>query len=139
MARPATGKRFRKGISLVAIMNMFPEDDAAKAWLVANHWSDGVYCPHCGSLKVQTGAAHLTMPYRCRARKCRKRFSTNSGTAMRASKLTCRAWAITRYRSLNPLKSVSSRKLHWVMEITQNPAWFLAHRIRESFAIRNAP
>jgi len=139
MARNAPGKHFRKGLSLIAIMNRFPDDATAEAWFVANRWPDGIHCPHCGSVRVQTGAAHKTMPYRCRERECRKRFSTRTGTAMEASNLSYRVWAIAIYLSLTSLKSVSSMKLHRDLDITQKSAWFLAHRIRESFAIRNAP
>ena len=28
----------------------------------AERWPTGIACPHCGSMNVQTGAAHKTMP-----------------------------------------------------------------------------
>ena len=43
---------------------MFPDDDAAEAWIAKVRWPDGPRCPHCDSDNVLTGAAHKTMPYR---------------------------------------------------------------------------
>lgn len=40
------------------------------------------------------GAAHKTMPYRCREKECRKRFSIRVGTVMEESKLGYRIWAM---------------------------------------------
>ena len=87
MAHKAPGKSFRAGISLVQIFRMFPDDATAEAWFVARRWPTGVACPHCGSLNVQTGARHATMPYRCREKQCAKRFSPKTGTVMEGSKL----------------------------------------------------
>ena len=134
MAGKAPGKSHRKGISLKAIMRMFPDDAAAEAWFAATRWPDGPHCPVCGSVNVQSGAAHKTMPYRCRERKCRKRFSVRTGTVMEASNLGYQEWAVGIYLSLTSLKGVSSMKLHRDLEIGQKAAWHLAHRIRAAHA-----
>ena len=73
MAKKAPGKAYRKGLSLVEIMQMFPDDATAERWFADARWPNGPACPHCGSENVQSGAAHPTMPYRCRERECRKR------------------------------------------------------------------
>ena len=65
---------------------MFPDDATAQAWFVEKRWPDGPYCPACGSVNVQTGAKHA-MPFRCRERQCRKRFSVKLGTVMQGSNL----------------------------------------------------
>ena len=49
---------------------------------------------------VLSGAAHKTMPYRCREKECRKRFSVRAGTVMEASNLGYQTWAIAIYLSL---------------------------------------
>ena len=112
MAHKAPGKSFREGISLVQIFRMFPDDATAEAWFVARRWPSGVACPHCGSLNVQTGAKHATMPYRCREKQCAKRFSPKTGTVMEGSKLGLQVWMIATYLVSTSLKSVSSMKLH---------------------------
>ena len=124
MAHKAPGKSFREGISLVQIFRMFPDDATAEAWFVARRWPTGVACPHCGSLNVQTGAKHATMPYRCREKQCAKRFSPKTGTVMEGSKLGLQVWMIATYLVSTSLKSVSSMKLHRDLTINQRSAWF---------------
>ena len=133
MANDAPGKHYRKGMSLIEAMKMFPDDAAAEAWFTRARWPNGPACPECGSLNVQSGASHPTMPYRCRERQCRKRFSVRYGTVMQSSKLGYQVWAMAIYLSLTSLKSVSSMKLHRDLDITQKSAWHLAHRLRKAF------
>ena len=99
---------------------MFPNDAAAEAWFVKMRWPDGqIACHHCGSLNVQVGGAHKSMPYRCRESKCAKRFSVRTGTVMHSSKLGYQVWAIATYLVLTNLKGVSSMKLHRDLNVTQ--------------------
>ena len=135
----APGKANRKGISLVEITRMFPDDATAEAWFVAYRWPHGAACPHCGSVNVQSGASHPTMPYRCRERQCRKRFSVKTGTVMQASNLGYQIWAIAIYLCMTNLKSISSMKLHRDLNITQKSAWHLAHRLRKAFEANAGP
>ena len=79
MAHKAPGKHFRQGMTLIEAMGMFPDDAAAEAWFVKVRWPTGPACPYCGSVNVLSGAKHKTMPYRCRERECRKRFSVRTG------------------------------------------------------------
>ena len=134
MTQNAPGKHFRKGISLVKLFRMFPDDETAEAWFADMRWPHGPACPHCGSTRVLTGAKHATMPYRCREKECRKRFSLKTGTVMEASNIGYQKWAIAIYLALTSLKSVSSMKLHRDLEITQKSAWHMAHRLRKAFA-----
>ena len=125
----APGRHHRAGITLVKLFEMFPDDEAAERWFMEQRWPDGVCCHYCGSVRVQTGTAHKTMPLRCRD--CRKRFSVKTGTVMQASNLGYRTWAIAIYLVATNLKGISSMKLHRELGITQKAAWHLAHRIRE--------
>ena len=134
MTGQVPGKSRRKGISLVKIMDMFPSETAAEVWFAAARWPEGPHCPHCGSTDVQMGAKHK-MPYRCREKACRKRFSVRIGTVMEGTNLSYREWAITICLCLTSLNGVSSMKLHRDLNITQKSAWHLAHRIREGFAM----
>ena len=127
------GKANKQGLSLKAIMRLFPDNATAEAWFVEQRWAEGVHCPYCGSFNVKSGTAHKTMPYRCREKDCAKRFSVRMGTVMQASNLGYQTWAIAIYLLATNLKSVSSMKLHRDLEITQKSAWHLAHRLREAF------
>ena len=134
MTRKAPGKSSRKGISMVQMMRRFPDDATAAAYFVERRWPDGIACPSCGSLNVQTGCKHKTMPYRCREKECAKRFSTKTGTVMEGSKLGYQVWLIATFLLSTNLKSVSNMKLHRDLDITQKTAWFLAHRLRVALA-----
>ena len=133
MAQKAPGKHFRKGMSLIEVMDAFPDDATAERWFTEIRWPDGPSCHYCGSSNVQSGTKHKSMPYRCREKECGKRFSVRTGTVMHASNLPYRTWAVAIYLLLTSLKSVSSMKLHRDLDITQRSAWHLAHRIRKAF------
>ena len=137
MAHKAPGKHYREGMSLVEVIRQFPNDAAAERWFTKVRWPDGAHCPHCGSVNVQDGTKHKTMPYRCRD--CRKWFSVKTGTVMQSSKLGLQVWAVASYLLTTGLKGQASMKLHRDLGITQKSAWHLAHRIRETWAKKNEP
>ena len=76
-------------------------------------------------------ASHQTMPYRCSD--CRKYFSVKVGTIMEHSRISYRNWAMVTYLFATNLKGVSSMKIHRDLGITQRSAWFMVHRLRESW------
>ena len=127
------GKDFREGMSLRELFEKFPDDAAAERFFTQSRWPDKPHCPYCGSLNVLAGAKHKTMPYRCREKECRKRFSVRTRTLMESSNLGFQTWTVAAYLLMTSLKSVSSMKLHRDLGITQRSAWFLAHRLRETW------
>ena len=134
MSKKALGKAHREGISLVGLFGLFPDDETAETWFIKRRWPNGIACPHCGSMNIQTGAKHKTMPYRCREKRCAKRFSAKVRTVMEGSKLGFQAWMIATYLMTTSLKGVSSMKLHRDLNINQRSAWFMAHRLRMALA-----
>ena len=137
MARNAPGKHFRKGLSLRDLTKRFPDDVTAEQWFINQRWPEGVLCPYCGSDNVQTGTKHKSMPFRCRAKECAKRFSVKTGTIMQSSKVGYQTWIFAMYLLTTNLKGISSMKLHRELGITQKSAWHLAHRLRDSFVSGN--
>ena len=132
MATNAPGMHFRKGLSLIQLFRMFPDDETAEKWFIHTRWPDGMACPHCGSTNVQERTTHKTMPHRCRD--CRRYFSVKKGTMMKCSNVGYQAWIIAIYLWTTNLKGVSSMHLHRDLSVTQRTAWFLLHRIRHAFA-----
>ena len=137
MKQKAPGRAGRKGMTLIQVMDMFPDDATAERWWIEQRWPEGVRCPYCNGERIGTPSKHPTMPYHCRA--CRKFFSTKTGTVMHGSKLGYRVWAIATYLLTTGIKGVSSMKLHRDLGITQKSAWHLAHRIRQTWAAKQAP
>ena len=130
MAHKAPGKAYRKGLSLIEVMDMFPNEASATRWFESIYWPDGRCCGKCGSTRTRE-ASHRKMPYWCTD--CRSYFSVKTGTPLANSKIPLRKWAIAIYLCLTSLKSVSSMKLHRDLKVSQPAAWFMLHRIREAW------
>ena len=127
------GRAHRKGISIIELFRMFPDESAAEQWFEAQRWTDGVrHCPTCGSDRTSV-SSHKTMPYRCKD--CKSFFSVRKGSVMEGSNLGYREWAIAIYMATTSLKGVSSMKLHRELGITQKAAWHLMQRIRKGFMV----
>ena len=128
MAHKAPGQHHRKGISLLQLTKMFPNEEVAEQWFIQQRWPSGVTCVRCESKNIQERKTRKPQPYRCRA--CRKDFSVKTDTLMHNSKLTLQQWAFAMYQMSTSLKGTSSMKLHRDLEITQKSAWHVGHRIR---------
>ena len=62
MCKKAPGKSSRQGITLVQLMEMFPDEATAHAWFVKRRWgTTGRFCPRCNSSETQ-GTPGI-MPY----------------------------------------------------------------------------
>ncbi len=123
------GKAHREGISLYELTEMFPDEEAATEWFERHVWPMGRHCPRCGS--TETTLDRGDMPYWCGA--CRRRFSVRIGTALERSKVPLRKWVFAIYLEMTSLKGISSMKLHREIKVTQKTAWFMLHRIRETW------
>ena len=126
----APGKNFRKGITLMELFRKFPDNETAEKWFESRIWKNGRVCPLCQGAETRP-STHKTQPYRCP--QCRRFFSVKKGTVMEASNISYQHWAIATYLFATNLKGVSSMKIHRDLGITQKSAWFLVHRLRESW------
>ena len=131
MAHKAPGKSNRKGLSILEVTRMFPDNKSAEAWIAKNRWPDGVRCVRCDGDNIQENVKHPSASYRCRS--CRKLFSVRTGTAMQNSNLGAQVWVLATYILSTGLKGTASMKLHRDLNVTQKTAWHLAHRIRETW------
>lgn len=133
MSQNAPGKHFRKGITMMELFKMFPDDEAAMKWFEKRIWGGHPKCPRCGNHHI-TKTNNQSMPYYCAGLgKCNRRFSVRVGTVMESSRLGYQKWAVATYMFATNLKGVSSMKLHRDLGITQKSAWFMVHRLRESW------
>ena len=139
MAQNAPGKHHRKGMTLFEVAEMFGDEERAKAWIAAQRWPDGPYCPHCGSVNVQSNIKHKTMTHRCRDCPDKRFFSIKTGTVMEGSNLKYRVWAVGLYLFTTNIKGISSMKLHRELGIGQKAAWFMLHRLRKAFECEAGP
>ena len=132
MAGKAPGKHYRKGITIIELFQMFPDDQSAREWFEGIRWPDqNRYCPYCGSIGVSTVPNEKPLPYWCSD--CREYFSVKTGTIMHRSKVPLQKWVIAIYLMSTSLKGVSSMKLHRDIGVTQKTAWMMAQKIREGW------
>ena len=132
MSKSAPGKSYRKGISLKAAIQSFGDDLKAEAWFIERRWPDGMQCAYCESKRVSDKKSNRKTPqHHCKD--CGRDFTVKTGTIMQDSKLSLSEWALAFYLYTTSLKGVSSMKLHRDLEIRQPSAWYLAHRIRETW------
>ena len=110
---------------------MFPDEKSATHWFESVIWQNGRHCGKCGSTNTRPVKSEKPMPYWCTD--CRSYFSVRTGTAIARSNIPLQKWAIAVYLCLTSLKSVSSMKLHRDIGVSQPTAWFMLHRIRESW------
>ena len=127
----APGKAHREGITLVQLIDMFPDEATATAWFESVIWPDGRRCPKCESKRTGP-ASHRCMPYWCSD--CRSYFGVKTGTVMQSSKIPLRKWAIAIYLCLTSLKGVASMRLQRDIGVSQPTAWFMLQRIRKAWA-----
>ena len=130
----APGRSERKGISLLELMEMFPDEKAARRWFETIRWLDGErFCPRCGCMNSREVKNRKPMPYWCPD--CRSYFSVRTGTTMQHSRLPLRKWVFALYLSTTNLKGISSMKLHRDLHITQSAAWYMQQRIRAGWSL----
>jgi len=112
------------------LTEMFPDEASAMKWFERVMWKNGRKCGHCGSTHT-VPANHKTMPYWCND--CRHYFSVRTGTNIEKSRVPYRKWVFAIYLFVTNLKGVSSMKLHRDIEVTQKTAWYMLHRLRDSW------
>ena len=123
-------KSARKRVSLLEFTQTFNSEEKAMSFFESVRWQQGRHCPHCGSVETSE-ASHKTMPYWCKD--CRKYFSVRTGTLMEESRISYAKWLLAIYLIRTSLKGISSTKLGNDLGISQQSAWFLAHRIRKGW------
>ena len=112
---------------------IFRNEDKARAYLEAQRWPDGPYCPLCG----QTDTAKPLPPkgsmgkgwYHCKD--CRKKFTVRVGTLYERSHVPLHKWLLATHLLCASKKGMSAHQLHRMLGVTYKTAWFMAHRIRE--------
>ena len=136
----APGKHLRKGITIIELFQMFPDNNTAEQWFEDCRWGEDreyLSCPKCHGDHVKETPKRKPLPYWCSD--CRRHFSFKGGTIMERSRISHQKWAIAIYMWVTSLKGVSSMKLHRELGITQKSAYFMAQRLREASNVMNLP
>jgi len=113
---------------LLAFQKQFPDEATCLMFLEEQRWSNGRYCPHCGSLKSYKFADGKL--FKCGD--CRKKFTVKVGTMFSDSHVPLQKWFYAIYLNTSLKKGISSIQLAKYLDITQKTAWFMLQRIRYS-------
>jgi transposase-like protein len=120
----------RSTISTFKLFETFPDEEAARQYLEARLWPEGVKCPDCGNKdRITVKKAGY---YRCNACTPKLTFTVRTGTIFERSHVPLHKWLYAMYLLVTARKGISSMQLAKEIGITQKSAWFVLHRLREA-------
>lgn len=115
-------------ISTFELFAMFPDQEAARAYLEGRLWPNGPRCPVCGlGERITTRKGGF---YRCN--QCKEDFTVRTGTIFERSHVPLHKWVYAMYLLVTARKGISSMQLAKEIGTTQKSAWFVLHRLREA-------
>ncbi len=129
-------------LNLVALTELFTNENKAREFLEKRRWPNGPVCPHCNGtqvyvLKPKDGSKNPVPPGVYKCGNCRKKFTLRIGTVFEESKLPLSKWLMAFHLLSSSKKGMSSHQIARELRITVKSAWFLTHRIRE--AMKDGP
>jgi len=118
---------------------MFPNEDACAAYLVARRWPATISCPRCGSEHVYS---LKTMPFKWECMDCGDgisyRFSHIAGTIFENTNKPLKDWFRVIHLMLTSKKGMSALQIFRYMGFgSYKTAWHMCHRIRSALADRD--
>lgn len=118
--------------SEIAFQRYFNSDERCREYLEKVRWNGTPVCPHCAGInntRLKGGKR-----FQCNEKGCRGKFSVTVGTVFENTKIPLDKWFTAMYILANHSKGISSNQLADWIEVSQQTAWFLNHRIREMLA-----
>ncbi len=111
---------------------MFPNEDACRAYLVARRWPEGVHCPRCGNVDVYPVT---NRPFHWQCSKCATaggyRFSVLVGTIFENTNKPLKDWFRVIHLMLTSKKGISSLQIMRFMGFgSYKTALYMCNRIR---------
>ncbi len=126
-----TKKEQQDIIGIERFFEVIPNEEAAIAFVEERLWNGTPYCPRCGQDEtVYRVKGNQPMSHRCRV--CKRYFSVRTGTLMEDTNIPLRKWLLAIHLMHTDRKGISSVQLSKMLDIGQDAAWFLEHRIRKA-------
>jgi transposase-like protein len=114
---------------------IYNDEEAARKHFEAVRWPSGPVCPQCGSVSNSTelhGKSHRAGLYKCKD--CQGHFTATVGTLFERSHIPLHKWLLATHLMTASKKGMSAHQLWRMLGFgSYRTAWFMAHRIRESF------
>ncbi len=114
---------------------IYNDEEAARKHFEAVRWPSGPVCPQCGSVNNAT-ALHgkTTRPGLYKCKDCSGHFTATVGTLFERSHIPMHKWLLAMHLMTASKKGMSAHQLWRMLGFgSYRTAWFMAHRIRESF------
>lgn len=102
-------------MALRVFNEIFPDEDAARAWFEKARWPQGPECPKCGSVDH---ASWLKKPRRWNCIACHNQVSVTAGTPMHRTHLPLRTWVHAISLIVSSSKGISAIKLSEMLGIS---------------------
>ena len=103
-------------------------------YLVRVRWNNNPQCPSCGNDKLNYYLSSRKI-YKCSG--CYKQFSIIQGTIFERSKIPLTKWFLAIYFFTINKRGISSYQLAKLLDVKQQTAWFMMHRLREALKEEN--
>lgn len=118
--------------SLFELLDYFNTEEKCVDYLAQLRWNGNPECPYCGHEKsYEINTSKRGKRWKCA--ECHKQYSVRVGTIFEESKLLLKKWFVAIYLITAHRKGISSHQLARDLKITQKAAWFVLHRVRETF------
>jgi hypothetical protein len=114
--------------SLVEAVRYFADQDVCLNLLVSLRWPNGVICPTCGSREVSFLSTRRL--WKCKQQHPQQQFSIKRGSIFEDSPLSLDKWLVALWLVVNCKNGVSSYEVARDLQVTQQTAWFMLHRLR---------
>lgn len=115
--------------TLLESVRHFSGPGVCHEYMLRLKWPTGrIVCPKCGGDKIGNIASRHML--QCKAKDCRKQFSTKLDTIFEDSPLGLDKWFVAVWCIANFKMGISSHELGRTLGVTQKTAWFMLHRIR---------
>lgn len=116
-------------MNLLHIFSRYPNQEACINHLENIRWGDEPTCPHCHSDQVARKADGERIG-RWNCHSCHASYNVLSGTIFNKTRVPLQKWFLAIGLVINAKKSLSSCQLARDLDLTQQTAWYMQHRIR---------
>jgi len=121
--------------SFASMLTALPDDKACREYLELQRWNNIPVCPYCASCDLNHYKLNVKGEFKgmYKCRDCKQRFTVLLGTMFEGSPIGLKKWFIALFLFSAHKKGISSHQLARDLGVTQKTAWFILHRLRETF------
>ncbi len=116
--------------NLLDAVRYFSDPDRSLKLLADLRWPDGVVCPYCASKEVSFLKTRRL--WKCKNNHAKRQFSIKVGSIFEDSPLSLDKWLVAMWLIANCKNGISSYEAARDLDVTQQTAWFMLHRIRKA-------